>query len=360
MTTVWLGRGVSNNIGLIETLRAQHYHVVVSHASETWAGQEYASSSFQEPNIGGQAYISWVSETLDRYAFDYFVPGRCLGDFHAFPERLKAKLVMGCSPETSNDLDDKAIFYRQCQEAGFDFVADFACFYDKATFEKAHQSLLNKGHTRFCMKPAKGVFAQGFRILTNKNPLDFLMQINPNMLRTSDLVRWMEERLDYHLNSMILMPLFDGKELSIDGSFDGQDYRLVARLKKGNSEQVILTDQIIYDTGLAIAKQFGLKGIFNIQLMYHQGKAMVLEVNPRPAGGMAISLLSDVELIAPSLFGNAYAPSLLQPTQTQEIVASTHYKFKSEEELFSLSDLQIKISERPPIVYKDDQPKYVL
>lgn len=328
MTTVWLGRGVSNNVGLIEALRARQLSVVVSHTLDHWAGQEYAAS-FTEPDIEGAEYVYWAADTLTQKGFDYFIPGRCLGDFSSFPKQLSGKLVMGCAAQTSNELDDKAIFYKKCHDANLDFVADFACFTNRTTFEKASDYLKKRGHDKLCFKPVKGVFAQGFRILTDANPLDVLFQDRLTTIRTEDFLRWLDERPEHDLPSMILMPLFDGKELSIDGSFDGTHYRMVARLKNNASSQSIMVDEEVYDTGMQIARLFDLKGLFNIQLMYHQGKPMVLEVNPRPAGGLAMSLLSEVDLIPPQLFGiDEPGSDLYRPQVERDIVSTMAYFLK--------------------------------
>lgn len=327
MPTVWLGRGVSNNVALIEALKKISFSVVVSHISNEWAGSQYAKS-FQEPDIKGIDYVNWTANIMKEEGFDYFIPGRCLGDFSHFPEELKDKLIMGCSPETSDELDNKALFYKKCKDAGFDFVADFQVFNDSVSFANAYGLLLKNNHERFCFKPSKAVFAQGFRILTNNNPLETIQYGSLHYLRISDFLKAFTDYPDYKMEDMILMPLFNGKEISVDGSFDGENYRMVARLKNGSSGQKIILDNDIYDSALKVAKLFNLKGIFNIQFMYHNEKAMLLEVNPRPAGGIATSLLSDVELITPEIFGiKNHKKSLIRlvPDKSKEIMSETVY-----------------------------------
>lgn len=326
MPTVWLGRGVSNNIRLIESLKKISFSVVVSHVLEDWCGNQYAQS-FKEPDINGIDYINWAAKVIKEKDIDFFIPGRCLGDFVHFPKELHHKLILGCSPETSFELDNKALFYKKCKNAGFDFVADFETFNDSESFSNAYGKLLKKGNKEtFCFKPAKAVFAQGFRILTNDNPLETIQYGSLYRIRISDFLRAFSDYPDYKMEEMILMPLFNGKEISVDGSFDGEDYRMVARLKAGSSEQKIIIDKEIYDSSLKIAKLFKLKGIFNIQFMYHNNKPMILEVNPRPAGGIGTSLLSDVELITPEIFGiKNHKKSLisLTPDKSKEIISET-------------------------------------
>lgn len=326
MAVVWLGRGVSNNIALIEALKALSFSVVVSHIAEEWAGNQYAKS-FQEPDLDGIDYVEWTADVMENEGFDYFIPGRCLGDFNHFPESLKQKLVMGCSPETCDDLDDKALFYKKCQEAGFPFVADFEVFTDKESFSNAHSKLSLK-HEKLCFKPVKGVFAQGFRILSENNPLDTIQNGSLYHLRLKDFLAAFDDYPDYEMQPTILMPAFNGKELSVDGSFDGADYRMVARIKNGASGQTILTDKKIYDAATDVAKLFKLKGIFNIQFMYYNDRLMILEVNPRPAGGIATSLFSDVDLICPGIFGIDSAnrnKKNLVPQKERVIVSETKY-----------------------------------
>lgn len=170
MTTVWLGRGVSNNIALIDAVSQLGCEVVVSHVAEKWAGQEHAVS-FSEPNVAGAAYVEWMARTLEEKSIDFVIPGRCLGDFEHFPRALRQKLVLGCAPHLSNTVDDKGLFYHTCQEAVFDFVADCEVFANKDSFERARTLLREKGHNQLCFKPTKGVFGAGFRVLSEGNPL---------------------------------------------------------------------------------------------------------------------------------------------------------------------------------------------
>lgn len=331
MLKIWLGRGVSNNIPLIDALKNLSFSVVVSHVLEDWNGNQYAKS-FQEPDINGIDYVNWTAETVKANSIDFFIPGRCLGDFHHFPEDMRNKLIIGCSPETSYELDDKALFYKKCKEAGFDFVADFETFNDNDSFANAYGNLLRAGYRdKLCFKPSKAVFAQGFRILTNENPLETIQYGSLHHIRIADLLKAFCDYPKYKMEKMILMPLFNGKEVSVDGSWDGDNYRLVARLKTGSSEQKIITDKEIYKYSLEVAHLFKLKGIFNIQFMYHNNKPMILEVNPRPAGGIGTSLLSGVELISPEVFGiKKHKKSLirLMPDKSREIISETIYHNK--------------------------------
>lgn len=330
MATVWLGRGVSNNIALIEAIKKLSLSVVVSHFVHEWSGNQYAQS-FIEPDIDGDDYVKWTAEILENKNFDYFMPGRCLGNFSQFPKHLKNKLIIGCSPENINDLDDKGIFYQKCKDNGIDFVADFSLFNDINSFTDAYAMLKNKGHEKICFKPSKGVFAQGFRILTDENPLHTIQYGSLYHIRVKDFLNSFNDYPEYKMNDMILMPAFNGKEVSVDGSFDGEVYRMVARLKNGSTGQKIIIDKDIYDSALKIAKLFNLTGIFNIQFMYHNNKAMILEVNPRPAGGIATSLLSEVEIINKFLFGmKNHKKSLfhLIPEISKEIVSESKYFVK--------------------------------
>lgn len=326
MATVWLGRGVSNNVAFIDALQQQNCSVVVSHHLEQWAGQEYAAS-FQEPDCGGEEYVQWCADMVTTYGFDYFMPGRCLGDFSTFPSSMTHQLIMGCAPETINDLDDKAIFYQKCQEAGFDFASDFALFNNLETFQNGCNVLRAKGHDKLCFKPSKGVFGQGFRVLTDKNPLESIVRGSSLALRTVDFERWLSESA-VNMDEMILMPLFNGKEVSVDGSFDGTHYRMVARRKNGaGAGQTILTTTSIYGKAEQVARLFGLRGVFNIQFMHHNEQLMVLEVNPRAAGGIGISLLSDVDLVVPDIFTAEKGPAhgVIRPSRQYEIVCESRY-----------------------------------
>lgn len=325
---IWLGRGISNNISLIQHLRSLEFTVFVSHILPEWSGKQYAIS-FQEPDLHGNDYIDWTYKTLKEENFDFFMPGRCLGDFQHFPAGLSNRLVLGCSPERINELDDKALFYKKCQSAGFDFVADFHVFNDRDSFLNSFNKL-STNHNRICFKPSKGIFGQGFRVITDSNPLEIIEKGSSLHIRKKDILQAFDDYPEYIMKDMVMMPMFNGREISVDGSFDGLNYRLVARLKNNSGGQLIILDEQVYENSLKVANLFGLKGIFNIQFMLHDGIPMLLEVNPRPAGGIGMSLFSDVQIINNGVFGNNISGEdvLLKPKREDNIATEKIYYIK--------------------------------
>jgi len=105
-----------------------------------------------------------------------------------------------------------------------------------------------------------------------------------------------------------------GLELEVDAAFDGEDILIPgvfehierAGIHSGDSISVYPTqtieaklEQQIADVTKAIAAELGIRGLLNIQFVYHEGELFVLEANPRASRTVpVISKATGINLVA--------------------------------------------------------------
>lgn len=300
MGCVWLGRGVSNNLGLIEALRRHGVRVIGSHWLTGWAGARYLDETFQEPDLGGYGYRRWFEDVLrQRQDIDLAMPGRQLGAFAQASPDLLPRLLLGSVPAKLPCIDDKIQAYAWARAQGLEGAPDTAAFHDLETFDVGVRELRARGHQRLCCKPSVGIFGQGFRVLhDDRSLLDLVLHASPNALPMTVFRDGLAA--SGSIAPMVLMPAFNGPEVSLDGGWDGQGYRLVARQKHAAGQKV-LVDPVLERMGLAIAHAFELRGLFNIQVMQHDGRWWLLEINPRAAGGLEVASVTPVDVVGAAL-----------------------------------------------------------
>lgn len=307
MKKILLTRGVSNNVWLIKSLLKKGFAVVLSHDLEDWKAKSLTKETINEPrNLSDKDYLLWLNNIISFHnEIDYIIPGNHLSAFsfcHMYPEIIK-KLILGSDIETIYSLDNKNKFYQKCLDNKLSCATSFETYTDYETFVKAKNSLIKAGYSDLCIKPSIGIFASGFHYFTNEDPLKRMTQGSSfsityeeyeSALRTSD----------FSLPEMILMPKYNGREISVDGTYNEklEQYAMCARMKIPGVGQKILSDCKIYNLSLEIAKMFKLRGIFNIQFMLNNNEYKILEVNARASGGIFYSGESRVDLIS-NLFG---------------------------------------------------------
>ncbi|GAA0460772.1 carbamoyl-phosphate synthase large subunit [Alkalibacillus silvisoli] len=113
----------------------------------------------------------------------------------------------------------------------------------------------------------------------------------------SDLNRYMEEAVNVHPNRPVLIDRYlVGQELEVDAISDGETVVIPGMMEhieragvhSGDSIAVYPTQSIpesikqtCKEITTEIARELNIKGLINIQFVYHEGQVYVLEVNPR-------------------------------------------------------------------------------
>lgn len=190
-------------------------------------------------------------------------------------------------------LEDKLAFTQAVQKSGLPFIPSERVE-SLEELKKVVSGILSSGKTP-CLKPVKGIYGAEFWRLdpTASRYACFAdpdaRVVNPELYYQA--VQWR--------GPMLVMPFLSGAEYSVDAlCVDGEVLVAAARKKVSSSVQVILAPDDVIHFAKALAKQFLLDGVVNIQFMRDdEGVLYPLEVNTRPSGGAGQLITCGIDLM---------------------------------------------------------------
>lgn len=291
---VWYNKSFSGTYHSISALAGgdPSIEVVASHTGES-AMLEPAHERFLEPkHLVGRAYVDWAIETAKARRIDVFVPGKEAVRVAGAKAELEAngtRVLVAASPEVIAHLHDKLAFY-----AAFDPsiapVLEYRAVSTLEEFDAACEELSRGG--MICMKPARGVFGHGFRVLVQGEDLDRMLEGDQVRMSMEQARRLLGSRERFP--TLLVMRYAGGAERSIDClGWNGELVAGVVRKKQsGTSVQLLEHNPGALQVAAKIAAAYGLTGIFNVQLKDHGGASYILEINPRASGGLHVAMAS--------------------------------------------------------------------
>lgn len=230
---------------------------------------------------------------------DLLLPGRSRAVFAESVAEFRALGVDVWLPgqtEVLEFLHDKARFYAEFPPQ----IASMPETVRVNTAAEYHAALgsLASRHARLCVKPSRGVFGIGFRVLDSTlTPLRTLLEDAPYRIHPDELARILAsvERFP----DLLVMEFLGGAEWSVDcAALDGCLITAVARKKlkfPGNVQQIDQQPEFL-EVARKLTAHFRLNGLFNFQLREGGGRVAILEVNTRISGGIALACASGVNL----------------------------------------------------------------
>ncbi|WP_161882385.1 ATP-grasp domain-containing protein [Deinococcus alpinitundrae] len=332
LPTVWFTKNINPTLHRIrQVAQSGRYRVVASHTSTDASYLGAADLGLTEPTpIAEEAYLDYVLETLRQKNVQALVGGRfaaLLARHRAELENLGCRLIVPSAEPDSYELcEDKARFYGIF--SGRIPMPETRAVRDWDALEGAARDLEAR-HGSACLKPARGIFGIGFRILTPGGDLKHFL--SGNTTRMSYAAAELLFR-DQALPNMLVMETLPGSEYSIDALARGGELLTGVIRKKvgglGNVQVAVDLPQLREWTAL-LARELKMDGLFNAQFKEDAaGVPRLLEVNARASGGLPISAaLSGLPLgllEVDSHFGAplgdlSYAPGR-RVTDTQEVV----------------------------------------
>lgn len=262
-------------------------------------GSEPSEYVVEQPTTTPDGYIDECLRAASAWRANVFWPGReltavaaRLGEFAARGVR-----VMSCgSPDTLALVADKLAFGEAVQQAGMLSPWTFK-FNDAEGFEEAYRRIASLGES-MCFKPRHGIYGRGFRVV--KDRLDIFEELFADPSYRIDLE---DARRRFssvpNFRDMLAMTWLSGTEWSVDcfRSREGANFLGIARAKLAPNTQSLSPVHETVELARRLADTLQLRGLFNCQFKYHRGRAFVLEVNGRPAGGIALTAHSGANLV---------------------------------------------------------------
>jgi len=277
----------------IRALEDSPYEVWASHSDPHHGMLAAAPHTLTEPRgLLGDDYVAWLLGTCAEHGFDLVLPGKERERLAAYRDTFAAQgtqLVVPADEATQRHLERKDEFLR-----GWDTdilpIPRWTTFQSVAEFDAACAQLRQDG-VRLCMKPARGIYASGFRVLTERPDLAPFLR---GELYQLSVAAARELLAAGELPVMLLMHTLEGAERSIDCvAWEGRLIRAVVR-RKGAHGQVIEDRPDLVEAAARIAQHYALSGIFNFQTKDQAGAAHMLEINARASGGLRYSMAAGV------------------------------------------------------------------
>ncbi|MEY6433769.1 ATP-grasp domain-containing protein [Thioalkalicoccus limnaeus] len=164
-------------------------------------------------------------------------------------------------------------------------------------FREAYRELARDHEEPLCIKPARGIFGGGFRIIdASRSPFDRWLDNDVQHASADEIARWLD--LNKEQRVFLLMEYLPGPERSVDCLAEHGVLRAAVIRRKGTGRgQLIEQRAATLDLARRLAGLFRLHGIFNFQTRERaDGRECLLEINPRPSGGIDLCRVAGVNL----------------------------------------------------------------
>ena len=309
MKTIYFNKNFSVTSAQLDALKHEgRYHTLASHSDPENTMMLAADRKVQEPRgLLGDAYVDWLLGTVQRERPDVFIVGK---EAWAVAERRSEFGALGVQALTVADaptlrhLDRKDEFLR-AWDTNILPIPAWTTFHDLATFEAGLAELEEHlafvpGVTRLCVKPARGIYAAGFRVLTDGRDLGSFLKGELYQMSYGE-ARRLFAQTETTLPTMLLMHTLEGAERSIDCvAWQGELAAAVVRRKlPSGGPQLIENRPDLLRVARQIAHTYRLSGIFNFQTTDHRlpddtRQPNMLEINARASGGLRYSMAAGI------------------------------------------------------------------
>lgn len=290
---------------IIAMIRSKHPDVTVSasHAREDHGlGGVLARVTPEMParTDGGmpQDYVPWIMELATGEGADVVIPYRHRHALsaHAGQFAQSGLRLLTCGPhDVMSLIEDKTQLLARAQALGLR-ISPYLAWADAAGFDASMDHFAGAG--RLCIKPAQGIYGEGFKILYDAQSAGaFAIAVNDP--RPHIAVQSLRGILQASgsVPRMMTMPFLPGTERSVDfACLDGRLLGAVTREKQGAVQTVGHNPEAV-EMAACLVADLGLSGLANLQTLEDaQGRQHLLEVNSRAAGGIGMTAHSGVNL----------------------------------------------------------------
>lgn len=301
MTNVLFNKNFSITAAQIQALRGSRYTAWASHSDPTQAMMAAAEHSFLEPKgLLGKAYGQWLLKACLEHDIDIVIAGKERGVLANMQADFKSngiQMIAASHANIQRHLERKDEFLLDWDSRILP-IPEWASFDSLAGFDTA-VALLKQEGTRLCMKPSRGIYASGFRVLVDKPDLKTFLD---GELYHMSYQAARELLAGEQLPIMLLMHTLEGDERSIDCvAWQGRLIRAVVRRKDPNQigeQQQIEERPDLQRAAKQIAEKYQLSGVFNFQTkddcIGPEGIPHMLEINARASGGLRYSMAAGV------------------------------------------------------------------
>lgn len=321
LPTVWFNKSFSPTLHQIRALRG-HARTLASHTSADSIMLLEADEAFLEPKgLMGDDYVAYCLDLCRERGVNVLIPHKEMLVLAGRQQEFEAagvQLVVAGEPATLDLLDDKARF-------GATLPPHIGRVPETVTVQtwpqmRAAIDDLRTRHKGVCVKPARGIYGFGFRVLTREPELKRFLDGDLYVMSEGQAEALFAPQPE--LPPLLVMELLPGVERSVDCvAWRGELAGAVVRKKVGGlgNVQELEDHPELLGVARALTAHYGLSGLFNIQFKEDlHGRPVVLEINPRASGGLRTSLASGLNfpLAAVQLALGQIRPDQVAPGRT--------------------------------------------
>ena len=283
----------------LHALKGSRYRVWASHSDPGHGMLAAADHTFLEPRgLLGDDYAAWLLDACVRHGIELVLPGKERERLAGWRERFAVvgvTLITPASETLQRHLERKDDFLRDW-DTDILPIPRWTTFDSLASFDDAAAMLREPG-VRLCVKPARGIYASGFRVLMDTPDLKSFL--GGELYQMSHAAA-RELFATGELPTMLLMHTLEGAERSVDCvAWQGELLRAVVRRKGGEGQQIEDRPDLL-EAARQITARYGLSGIFNFQTKDgpdadgRNRTPNMLEINARASGGLRYSMAAGV------------------------------------------------------------------
>ncbi len=301
---IWFNKNFSSIHAVLRNLRntdnAKEISLIFSHTHQHAPGMAVADECYLEPDdLNNAEYLEWAIRFCRQKRIDLLWPGKAATLIVENRERFAAEgvqIVAVADTEVLELLHDKARFYQRLDE-NIARLPNTVLVNTLDEFDQAYAQLRQK-HEKLCVKPAKSVFGLGFRVIDEQQEsVTHLLSGIEYQMPLQDLRSGMAQLQTF--GDLLVMEYLSGHEWSVDcAASNGQLWCAVQRKKplQAGQGQMIDNQPEIAEMVERLTRHFALNGLFNIQFKQGKDGPRLLEINPRPSGGVGMAMLSGANL----------------------------------------------------------------
>ncbi|AWH88192.1 ATP-grasp domain-containing protein [Limnobaculum parvum] len=300
--------GLSSQREIIAEIKAlfPSLFVVSTHSQERPEIHAFSDRTEAEPK-SADLRLAFLRDVIDKYGIKLIHAGKHTLWYEAHRniiESLGVSLVTGVSDAEMFNVADSKIRFAQLMKQHQLPVVPSIEITDVDQLEAELKSRPFGNDVLYCVKPVKGIYGMGFWKLSDETPAArCFYDTDSRMVNTCIFLHAMKQTNDF--KPLVLMPYLDGPERSVDMVVrQGVTVKAVARVKNG-SYQTFEESGAAIDLAITCASVLKADGIVNVQTRNApDGSPVLLEMNPRPSGGIGYLGHSGISL--PALFVQTY------------------------------------------------------
>jgi hypothetical protein len=285
--TIWAARTFGTAAHSLTSLRGNPDHrpvrLLVSHVRSDSPTLGAADEAFLEPPLTGPAWVGWALEVCERENVDVLWVTREAEAAAAARDAFAAVGTRLLVPSSGALLrtSAKSEVYRRAEALGLP-TPPWERIVGPGQARTALRRLEDLSPYGVCVKPDTGQGGVGvWRLVPDWDDLPCGVDL-PRRLWLAHLRRNPD-------SAWIVLPWLPGAEHSVDTlrSRDGRLLASVVRTKQDSSyEQVASADPVLTAMSAALLDDLGVSPLANVQWRDQAGSPVLLEVNPRPSGGL--------------------------------------------------------------------------